>query len=289
MQALDPDFLRTFFSITETGTYEAAGLKVNKTQSSVSAQVKRLEEILGATLFEKSGRRNVLTASGRRLLEYAYAMVKLNEEIIGIFRPPEVSGHLKVGASDDHAQVFFPEVLASFARTHPAVRVEIITGTSSHLIPRMDQEDFDILVVARRAGDQEMEVLRQDRLHWIGAEGATAQFDETLPLALWPEGCSWREMALAALARHRRPWRHAYTTSNGPLLAATARSGLAVTIAPDWFVAPGLRILDELDERYPLGLVEMGIMTRPGRRTPAAEAFSAHLRTHFRTPHSKAA
>jgi DNA-binding transcriptional LysR family regulator len=152
--ALDPDFLRTFLAITETGSYDAAGKRVHKTQSAVSAQIKRLEEILDTRLFVKSGRRNNLTASGRRLLEYAHAMVRLNEEIVGAFRPPEISGRLRVGTSDDHAQVFFPDVLESFARTHPAVQVEVVTATSMHLIPHMETEDFDLLVVARRAGDQ---------------------------------------------------------------------------------------------------------------------------------------
>lgn len=289
MQALDPDFLRTFLAITETGSYEAAGKRVHKTQSAVSAQIKRLEAILGATLFVKAGRRNMLSPSGRRLLEYAHAMVKLNEEIVSAFRPPEVSGRLRVGTSDDHAQVFFPDVLASFARAQPAVQVEVVTATSMHLIPHIEADDYDLLVVARRAGDQEMEVLCQDKLHWIGGEGSMGQFEESLPLALWPEGCSWRDMALAALARGGRAWRHAYTTSNGPLLAATTRSGFGITVAPSWFVQPGMRILEDLNKRYPLGLVEVGIMTQAGRRTSATEAFSAHLRAHFRAPQSIAA
>ena len=60
MFSLDPDFLHTFLAISETGSFGAAGERVNKTQSTVSAQMKRLEEIIGVPLFEREGRRNVL-------------------------------------------------------------------------------------------------------------------------------------------------------------------------------------------------------------------------------------
>ena len=57
MFSLDPDFLRTFLAISETGSFGAAGERVNKTQSTVSAQMKRLEEIIGVPLFEREGPR----------------------------------------------------------------------------------------------------------------------------------------------------------------------------------------------------------------------------------------
>lgn len=281
MYSLDPDFLRTFLAISETGGFASAAEQVNKTQSTVSAQVKRLEEILDTRLFEKIGRRNALTNEGRKLMEYARAMVRLNDEAVRSFRPPEVSGAVKIGTTDDYAQAFLPETLTSFARTHPAIEVEIVTGPSRLLEPQLEAENFDAVILLCQPGDMDMEILRTDRLHWIGAYNATVQFDDPLPLALWANGCAWRDMALASLAQAGRDWRIAYTTSNAPLLASTVRRQLGITVAPDWFAVDNLYVLDEMDRRYPLGTADIGIKLRAGEPSPALAAFVTHLRDHM--------
>jgi hypothetical protein len=140
MQALDPDFLRTFIAITETGTYEAAGLKVNKTQSAVSAQVKRLEEILGATLFEKSGRRNVLTASGRRLVPGTEARHVRDRQHPGVVGPggrlavEDVDGVPRYAALEQHLARLRPRRLQHAAggsrRRRSRMSPDLRTGRS---------------------------------------------------------------------------------------------------------------------------------------------------------------
>lgn len=282
MYSLDPDFLRTFLAISETGSYGAAGERVNKTQSTVSAQMKRLEEIVGVSLFEKEGRRNVLTTDGRKLLEYAASMVRLNDEALTAFRPPEVSGTIKVGAIDEYAQAFFPDVLDSFAKANPAVLVEVTTGTTSMLNSQFEAGGMDAIFVSCRPGDTDIEVLRVDQLHWIGSDSHCIHYDDPLPLAGWSDGCSWRDMALAALARAGRTARLAFTTSNAALMATTIRRGIGVGVAPRWYVTEGLRVIEELDVTCPLGRAEIGIKRRSGEEDAALEAFIAHFRAHLR-------
>lgn len=281
MYSLDPDFLRTFLAITETGSFGAAGEKVNKTQSTVSAQMKRLEEIVGVALFEKEGRRNVLTAEGRKLLEYASSMVRLNDEALKAFRPPEMTGNIKVGAIDEYAQAFFPDVLDSFSKSQPGVLVSVSTGTTAMLNAAFAAGEFDAIFVSCQQGDNETELLRVDQLHWIGGEGHCLHYEDPLPLAAWSEGCSWREMAQAALAKHGRSVRVTFSTSNAALMTTTLRRGLGLTVAPRWFVTEGLRVIDELDAKCPLGRAEIGVKRRPGPDL-AREAFIEHMQDHLR-------
>lgn len=282
MYSLDPDFLRTFLAISETGSFGAAGEKVNKTQSTVSAQMKRLEEIVGVSLFEKAGRRNVLTAEGRKLLEYAASMVRLNDEALNAFRPPEMTGSIRVGAIDEYAQAFFPDVLDSFAREQPGIVVSVATGPTSMLTSAFGRGEFDAVIVSRLGGETDWESLRIDQLHWIGGEGNLLQYVEPLPMAAWSEGCSWQQMANAALAREGRGVRLAFTTSNASLMATTLRRGIGVTVAPRWFVSEGLRVIDELDAKCPLGTAEIGVR-RKGGENPAREAFIAHMQAQLRS------
>ncbi|WMT90905.1 LysR substrate-binding domain-containing protein [Pelagibacterium sp. H642] len=284
MFSLDPDFLRTFLAISETGSFGGAGEKVNKTQSTVSAQMKRLEEIVGVPLFEKEGRRNVLTADGLKLLEYAASMVRLNDEAIRAFRPPEVSGRVRLGAIDEYAQAFLPAILRAFNLAHPAVQVEVATGNTGHLLDLLADRQLDAAILSCRAGDTEIEVLRSDRLHWFGSDVGSPHFDDPLPFCAWSSGCSWREMASAALARDGRKSRLVVTTSNAALITLTVRDGLGVAVAPAWFVSPGLRILEEMDARYPLGVAEIGIKRAAGAENPVRELFLSYAKAQLGSP-----
>lgn len=293
MRTIDPDLLRTYLAIVETGSYGAAARQVNKTQSTVSAQMKRLEEVLGVPLFEKDGRRNAVTDAGHKLIEYARSIVRLNDEAIGAFRPPAISGKLMIGTSDDYAQAFLPAVLGRFARLYADVEVQIVTANTDILLRSLDEGDFDAVIASVEHGRPGLIRLRSDQLHWLGAERGNAHLRDPLPLALWPDGCAWRALALTALAEAGRNWRVVQTTSNAPLLAAAVREGLGITIGPPWHLAPGLRILDELDRACPLGMVDVGIKTRNGPHSAPLAAFIEHLQSSLRggapAPHEEPA
>lgn len=282
MLALDPDFLRSFLAISDTGSYGAAAERVNKTQSTVSAQMKRLEESLGVALFEKAGRRNFLTPEGRRLLEYAKSIVRLNEETVNAFKAPSLRGPIKVCMSDDYAQAFLPPVLTKFAKNYPHVEVEIVTDDSAGLRARADLETFDAALVSCNSPFAGLETIRTDRLHWIGSDEHDVHLEPRLPLALWSDGCSWRAKTLAALAQADRPYRIVHTTSNAPLLRTVVKSGLGVTMGPKWYLAPGLRILSELDRACPLGEDGLGIKVFNDTSSEPLEAFLDYVRTYFR-------
>ena len=86
LPVLDNDHLRTLIAIAETGSFTRAADIVHKTQSAVSMQIRRLEERIGRDLFEKEGRAAKLTEDGERLLDYAYRMIRLNDEAVASFK-----------------------------------------------------------------------------------------------------------------------------------------------------------------------------------------------------------
>lgn len=281
MRTLDPDFLRSFIAIAETGSFARAGEAVNKTQSTVSSQIKRLEEILEARLFARDGRRNVLTEKGEHLLEYARRMVRLNDETVSAFRTPEVSGSLRIGTCDDYAQRFFPEVLAGFARSHPNVDIEVVCGSSRSLLASADESGFDANIVTVEQGAAGVDMLRRDRLYWIGPENYDLHRDTVIPLAACQLDCIWRTNGLRALVDAGRDFHVSYTSSNVGLLAETVANGLAITVAPDWILRPGLRVLDDLMAEARPDPFDIGLRLGPQPPTAALDAFLDHLRRIF--------
>ena len=122
-QNLDSDVLRTFVAIAEQGGFTRAGEVVNRTQSAVSMQMKRLEEdILQRQLFERDGRQVRLTAEGQVLLGYARRILKLQGEVFNTLRMPHMVGVVRIGTPDDYAMRFLPTILSSFAQAYPLIR-----------------------------------------------------------------------------------------------------------------------------------------------------------------------
>jgi DNA-binding transcriptional LysR family regulator len=111
---LDIDQLRTFIAIAETGSFTKAADVVNKTQSAVSMQMKRLEERLDKAVFARDGRASKLTEDGERLLDYARRIVKLNVEALAAFDDDELIGRVRLGVPDDYADRYLPEIMARF-------------------------------------------------------------------------------------------------------------------------------------------------------------------------------
>ena len=100
---------RVFARVVESGSFTKAAEVVNKTQSAVSMQMKRLEERLGRPIFARDGRASKLTEDGQRLLDYARRIVKLNMETVAAFSDAGLSGHVRLGVPDDYADRFLVE------------------------------------------------------------------------------------------------------------------------------------------------------------------------------------
>ena len=135
---LDSEVLRTFVTIAESGSFTRAAQQLFRTPSALSMQIKRLEEILGQNLFVREARQVRLTAEGEVLLGYSRRLLKLNAEAVTQFLAPALEGRVGLGITDDVVWRVLPTVLAQFARSHPAVQVDVIVGRSVELLARLD-------------------------------------------------------------------------------------------------------------------------------------------------------
>lgn len=274
---LDIDLLKTFLAISDTGSFTRAAEEVNKTQSAVSMQMKRLEELLGRPLFARDGRASRFTPDGERLVEYARRLVSLNDEAVATFQRPELTGTVRFGTPDDYADRFLPEILARFARTHPLVTVDVDCQNSSVLWERIKRGEMDLALVTFGCNISTDEPVRREPLVWVTSARHSTHLLELLPLAVSHGGCEWRSMVLAALEQMSRKYRIAYSSPNSNAVNAAVQSGLAVGAVPELCVRPGMRILTERDGFPSLGHFDIGMMRKPGRSSSAVEALARHV------------
>ena len=272
---LDVDLLKTFLAIADTGSFTRAAEEVHKTQSAVSMQMKRLEELLGRPLFARDGRASRFTSDGDRLVEYARRIATMNDEAVSAFTRPELTGTLRFGTPDDYADRFLPEILARFSRTHPLVTVDVECVSSTELFERTKRGEMELALVTFGCDIVTNEPVRREPLVWVTSAKHNVHMLDVLPLA--SPHCEWRKAALQALDSQKRKYRIAYSSSNSNAINAAVQTGLAVGAVPELCVRPGMRVLTERDGFPPLGTFDIGLVRKPGRPSSAVEALARHV------------
>jgi len=264
MPLLEIDVLRTFVSIAESGSFTRTAAQIFRTTSAVSMQIKRLENTLGCALFSREARRVALTAEGERLLSYARRLLKLNEEAVGAFIKPSLSGQVRFGAPADIGTHILPGLLSLFARTHPGIEVNVSVGRSVDMIQRIDAGELDVALISvgnLGQDDTRGEVVHREPLVWAGRAGGVAMRRNPLPLALASAECAWRRQALDALDRVGRSYRIAYSSEQCAGQEAAMIADLAVAPYPLSLVRPPLRRLDEDADLPTLGEYQIKLLS----------------------------
>ncbi len=140
--------LRIFKAVADHGGVTRAAAALNRVQSNVTTRVKRLEQRLGARLFNRQGRKLVLSAEGKVLLEYAERLLRLSAEAQAALKAGAPRGVLRIGALESTAATRLPPLLARYHRDHPAVQLELVTGTTGALVEKVLREELEAAFVA---------------------------------------------------------------------------------------------------------------------------------------------
>jgi DNA-binding transcriptional LysR family regulator len=254
MRMPGPDLLKTFVTVAGTGSFTLAAQRLALSQSTVSQQIKRLEDILGRTVLARDTHSVALTPDGDALLGFARQLLNAHDNLHRFFEPSSLTGRLRFGVSEDFGSSGLEDVLSEFSRRHPAVELELMIGLSVTLYERFDSGDLDVLFVKRRFGDARGQVAWREQLAWIGRPGIRPDPNLPLPLLLYPPPSITRTLALQALDRVGRAWRTACTSGSLSGLHAAARGGLGVAphsarlLPPDLSIVPFSRFLPELSD-----------------------------------------
>jgi DNA-binding transcriptional LysR family regulator len=271
---LDTDQLRSFVAIVDSGSFTRAAERVNKTQSAVSMQIRRLEEQLGRPLFGKLGRGVRLTEHGEKLVDYARQMLQIEAAAFASVSRKALAGRVRLGIPDDYSDSLLPEIVTRFSRRHPLVELSVTCDLSSRLADHLASGELDVAVVSDCAKGAEL--LREESLRWVTGNASRAHEARPLPLALTT--CDWRRFAIDALDTAAIPWRQLLSSANLSAIAPVVQAGLAVTVLPASAMRLGLRALDEEHGLPALPSDRIGMMESAEARSPAARALSEEIR-----------
>jgi len=287
---LDIDLLRTFATIADAGTFTRAGERLHRTQSTISLQVKRLEDLLGRQLLERNARMVRLTPEGEVLLSYARQILRTNDEAVSRLREPELAGVVRLGTPEDFATTHLPDVLAAFAKSHPRVALEVTCDLTLNLLARFHEGEFHLVLVKRepQAAAGGVRVWREP-LVWVGNDRSALGSGEPLPLVVSPQPCVYRKRAVAALEAVHRSWRVAYTSTSLAGSQAAVKAGLGVTVLPKDMVAAGLQVFGDSEGLPELEDTEIALHQAPGPVALPVERLAEHIVVSLEVTRVKAA
>ncbi|KWR75711.1 LysR family transcriptional regulator [Cupriavidus sp. IDO] len=278
MRGFETDQLRTFVMVADSGSLSAAAPKLFLSQSSVSEQLRKLEERAGVPLLTRGKKGAAPTPAGVRLLEHARRILALNELALQELRGHTLEGELRLAVTDYFRPGEIAGMLRRLRERYPYLRLHVTVMKSAAIDAAAGMDAFDIGLSMRlvgmrgQAGGGRGVLLRRESLAWVAAQGEAEGLPETLPLVLLPDTCSLHQFVTQLLVRKRLPFEIAHSASGVAGLHLALAAGLGMSCLNASAIGPGVAQLDAATTgrlRLP-ALPEAEFFLLPGKRGESA-------------------
>lgn len=286
---LDLELLRSFVAVVEAGGFTRAGERVHRTQSTVSQQIKRLEEDVGQVLLHRDGKEVRPTEAGERLLSYARRLLTLAEEARDVLGQPDGEGAIRLGIPEDFAAYRLAKLLGTFSRSHPSLRLDVRADQSKNLARDLDRGELDLALFKREAGAKGAIAVWPERVHWVTSKSHPIDVNApSLPLIGFPPGCLYRAGAIHALESAGRAWHMSYSSSSLAGIQAAVAVGMGLSILSEMSIQSDHRVLTAKDGFAPINRTEVALMASPAA-SPATLRLADRLAEFCEDVQAKAA
>ncbi|KMW72014.1 transcriptional regulator [Photorhabdus luminescens subsp. luminescens] len=242
---LDLDLLRTFVAVADLNTFAAAAAAVCRTQSAVSQQMQRLEQLVGRELFARHGRNKLLTEHGLQLLGYARQILRANDDASASLTYSDAEGELRIGASDDTVDTLLPFLLNRIASVYPRMAIDVRIKRTQFIESMLDSHEIDLALTTAKISHHPRTVLRSTPVLWHCAPDFQLQPNEPVPLVVMDETNPFRQLALDTLDEVGVSWRIAYEAASLSAVRTAVNAEVGITARPLEMQNADLRILGE--------------------------------------------
>lgn len=245
---LDLDALRTFVTGMECGSFAQAAIRLCRSTSAVSAQLKKLEQQCGAELVMKKGRGLALTRDGEIVMGYARRMLALNDEMQSALKGEQLQEEIRIGMQEDFGESLMPGILGQFRRHHPGVRIIARVDRNRALLNAFDANDLDMMLLWQNEREpRQGRTIGQSQMVWIQHPdldiSALLAKGEPLPLVMFEHPCLMRSRAIDCLNRAGIPWRVVFVSHSLSGIWAAVQAGLGITLRTRIGMPGNLRVV----------------------------------------------
>lgn len=233
--------LETLMWIDRLGTFGAAAQRLNTTQSAISARVREIEQQLGVALFQREGRRMVLTARGRRLVQASEPLCRgLEQVLLEASDYAGATGAVRIGSGEIAAASCLPAFIQTIERERPGVTMEIELDLTARLLQQLLAGTRDIVLLAGPAASPGMRTAPIGSVELVWAAGAAVAeaggFARPLPVWSLPDHSPLHAVTLAALEAQGLAPHALHTCNNVRTLIEIVASGTGAAVLPETMV-----------------------------------------------------
>jgi DNA-binding transcriptional LysR family regulator len=269
----DPQLLATLLAVEQTGSFTRAAARLGIQQPTVSQHVRRLERQAGRTLVLRDTHSVSMTPDGEAMIGFARKILTAHEQAAAYFSESRPRGRLRVGISDDLALTRLPQILRDFRRDNPLVEFDLTVDQSGFLHQRLQGEKLDVFIGKRPSGEERGQIVKRDRLVWVGTPSTRLDMSRPLPLVVYPAPSLSRTEMRRALDHAHLPYRSACVCRGVNGLIAAVAAGIGISAMAASLVPVQLSALGSGHRLPELGTIDLVLLASPrASQRPAARA-----------------
>jgi DNA-binding transcriptional LysR family regulator len=196
---------------------------------------------------------------------------------------------VRLGIPEDFAAYRLTELLASFSRARPGLRLDVRADQSIYLRRDLERGELDLALLKRNAGETGGIAVWPERVHWVTSKAHPIDpASRSVPLIGFPTGCLYRARAIHAIESAGRAWHMAYTSSSLAGIQAAVAAGLGLSILSEIAIQADHRVLTAKDGFAPIDKTEVALVASPDA-SPATLRLADRLAEFCNAVQAKAA
>lgn len=251
---MDMKNINTFIYTAELGSFTKAAELLGYSQSTVSFQIRQLEEELGTVLFERINRTVALTDRGKEILRYAHRMKQLAGEIQEMVQPKqEVRGHLRIAMSDSLCEEIAEKLFILLQQKYPEVTMKIVIAGTDEMFRLLNQNQVDFVYTLDRHiyhSDYVIVTESREAVHFVtGYQNRLSRKKQILledlicqPFILTEKEMSYRKLLSEYLASRSLEIQPVFEVGNTELICRMLEKNTsAVSLLPDYVTEKAAR------------------------------------------------
>jgi DNA-binding transcriptional LysR family regulator len=260
----DLDLLRAIVTVADCGSFTTAAARLHSTQSTISQKIRRLEDMAGHPLLVRGNRDVHPTDAGQTLLGHARQMLALNEQMREALAGATVAITVRLGVPEDFVNARTTQLLGSFNRKYPQVKLEVTSGLSRDLAASYDHGELDLVLIKQRRNSREANACWPEPMRWIDSARNPCILLDPVPLVTFPPRGLYRDDLIAAVEAMGRRWRISFTSSSLGGIQGAVADGMGISLLPARAMTREHRALTRRHGLPPMDNMEIALLHRPG-------------------------
>ena len=227
MTNIPTDLLRTLIAVVDLRSFTKAAASLGVTQPAVSAQIKRLQMLIGGDLLDRSAPGVSLTPQGELVVGYARRLLSLNDQIVNLGPQPELV--VRIGTPSDYVASGLTSTLARLRHEWPDVRFIVRTGFFEPLMRDLRNGDLDMFIGLSATPTHDARHSSAETVVWVRGATTRLEPDRPVPLVSHGEPCPYRHAMVTTLKSAGLEWEDVFTGPSIGSIEGAVKAGLGVT------------------------------------------------------------